>query len=177
VVLAQLGKRVLLVDADLRKPRVHRVFHLSNRLGLVSFLTGSAEAETTVAVSEIAGLAVCPSGPLPPNPSELLASERMARFVEAVRKRFDYVIVDSPPVLAVSDAILPGSLSDGVVLCFRANQIHREAVRGCRDQLRMAEVKVLGAVFNRQRPTGGRGYRSYHYYESYSEASEADSAA
>lgn len=177
VVLAQLGKRVLLVDADLRKPRVHRVFNLSNRLGLVSYLTGSAEAETPVAVSDIAGLSVCPSGPQAPNPSELLASERMARFIEAQRKRFDYVVVDSPPVLAVSDAILPGSLSDGVVLCFRANQVHREAVRGCRDQLRLAEVKVLGAVFNRQRPTGGRGYRAYHYYDTYAEASEADSAA
>lgn len=177
VVLAQLGKRVLLVDADLRKPRVHQIFNLSNRLGLVSYLTGSAEAETTVAASDIAGLSVCPSGPQPPNPSELLASDRMTRFVDVVRKRFDYVILDSPPVLAVSDAILPGSLSDGVVLCFRANQIHREAVRNCRDQLRLSEVKILGAVFNRQRPGGSRHDRAYHYYESYDQPSEADSAA
>ncbi len=177
VVLAQLGKRVLLVDADLRKPRVHRVFKLSNRSGLVSYLTGSAEPDEIIAAGEVARLAVCPSGPLPPNPSELLAAERMARFIEIIRKRFEYAIIDSPPVLAVSDAILSGSLSDGVVLCFHANQVHREAVRGCCDQLRRADVKLLGAVFNRQRPVAGRGYHSAHYYESYAAASEADSAA
>ncbi len=180
VVMAQLGRRVLLVDADLRKPRVHRLFNLGNRLGLVSTLTGSAEADTAVAATDITGLSVCPSGPLPPNPSELLASERMARFVEWSRKRFDFVILDTPPVLAVSDAILPGSFADGVVLCFRANQVHREAVRGCRDQLLLAEVKILGAVFNCQRPSGGGRYgrASYRYYESNAHpAPQADSAA
>lgn len=178
VVMAQLGRRVLLVDADLRKPRVHRVFKLSNRCGLVSYLTGSAEPETAIQNSEIAGLQVCSSGPTPPNPSELLASERMGRFLEAMRGKFDFVIVDSPPVLAVSDAILPGSRSDGVVLCFRANTVHREAVTECRDRLTLADVKILGAVFNRQRETGAGYYRSaYHYYQSYAEPSEADSAA
>lgn len=178
VVMAQLGRRVLLVDADLRKPRVHRIFKLSNRCGLVSCLTGSAEPETAIQSTEIAGLQVCSSGPTPPNPSELLASERMGRFLEAMRGKFDFVIVDSPPVLAVSDAILPGSRSDGVVLCFRAGIVHREAVTECRDRLLLADVKILGAVFNRQRETGGGYYRSaYHYYQSYAEPSEADSAA
>lgn len=178
VVMAQLGRRVLLVDADLRKPRVHRVFKLSNRCGLVSYLTGSARSETAIQSTEIAGLQVCSSGPTPPNPSELLASERMARFLETMRESYDFVIVDSPPILAVSDAILPASRSDGVVLCFRANTIHREAVTECRQRLALADVKILGAVFNRQRPTGGGYYKSsYHYYQTYGEPSEADSAA
>lgn len=178
VVMAQLGRRVLLVDADLRKPRVHRVFKLSNRCGLVSYLTGSAESETTIQATEISGLQVCSSGPTPPNPSELLASERMGRFLEAMREKHDFVIIDSPPVLAVSDAILPGSRSDGVVLCFRANTVHREAVTDCRERLQLADVKILGAVFNRQRPVGGGYYKSsYHYYQTYAEPSEADSAA
>ncbi|MEZ5333343.1 MAG: polysaccharide biosynthesis tyrosine autokinase [Thermoanaerobaculia bacterium] len=178
VVMAQLGRKVLLVDADLRKPRIHRVFKVSNRCGLVSCLTGSAEPETAIRSTDVAGLKVCTSGPTPPNPSELLASERMARFLEAARQTFDFVVVDTPPVLAVSDAILPGSRSDGVVLCFRANTVHREAVTECRDRLRFADVKILGAVFNRQRPVGGKYYKSsYHYYQSYAEPSEADSAA
>jgi capsular exopolysaccharide synthesis family protein len=177
-VMAQLGRRVLLVDADLRKPRVHRVFKLPNRCGLVSYLTGSAEPETVLQGTEVAGLQVCSSGPTPPNPSELLASERMARFLEAMRKKFDFIVVDSPPVLAVSDAILPGSRSDGVVLCFRANTVHREAVTACRERLLLADVKILGAVFNRQRASGGGYYKSsYHYYQSYGEPTEADSAA
>jgi Mrp family chromosome partitioning ATPase len=102
----------------------------------------------------------------------------MARFLETMRETYDFVIVDSPPILAVSDAILPASRSDGVVLCFRANTIHREAVTECRQRLALADIKILGAVFNRQRPTGGGYYKSsYHYDQTYGEPSEADSAA
>jgi capsular exopolysaccharide synthesis family protein len=169
VVMAQLGKNTLLIDADLRKPRQHKIFRVSNRLGLVSHLTGTAEPDNILGRTSIPSLFLCPSGPIPPNPSELLSSERMRQFLEVVRARFDFVIIDTPPALAVTDAILLGAMADGVVLCCRAGYLQREGARAVRDKLRIAEVRVLGAVLNRYRSMSG-GYgssRKYLYYESY----------
>ncbi len=169
VVMAQLGKNVLLIDADLRKPRQHKLFKVSNRIGLVSHLTGGAEPDAILGRTNIPNLFLCPSGPIPPNPSELLSSERMRQFLELVRSRFDFVIVDTPPALAVTDAILLGAMADGVVLCSRAGFLQRDGAKAVRDRLRVAEVRVLGAVLNRYRSASG-GYgssRKYLYYESY----------
>ncbi len=182
VVMAQLGRSVLLVDADLRKPRLHQILELSNRTGLVNFLTGSADADAVFLASGVANLHLCPAGPHPPNPSELLSSERMTELMRLARSRFDFVIVDSPPVLAVTDAIIAGSISDGVVLCFRAHKVLREDVVSCRDRLLLAEVKILGAVLNRYHPRTGGSYdrRYYYYYQAYSDSVDeaaSDSAA
>ncbi len=181
VVLAQLGKRVLLLDADLRKPRLHRIFEVTNRLGLVNCLTGGVEPEAVFQATTIHNLFLCTSGPHPPNPSELLASERMAELLRAARQQFDIVVVDTPPVLMVSDPILVSTISDGVVLCCRAGKVLREDARSCHDRLRMAGVRVLGVVLNRFRPVRGGYYdRRYVYYEAYAEPEEAataDSAA
>jgi capsular exopolysaccharide synthesis family protein len=168
LVMAQLGRRVLLIDADLRKPRVHKVFKASNRDGLVSYLTLQLDFDSTTQETQHENLWICPSGPHPPNPSELLASERMREFLHAASVKFDFVIVDSPPVLPVTDGVLIGSIVDGVVLCLRANKVHREDAKSCRERLRMADVKVLGTILNRYSPgrTGSYG-RRYHYYESY----------
>ena len=168
VVLAQLGKSVLVIDADLRKPRLHNVFRTSNRIGLVSYLTGTAELEEVLERTEVANLTVCTSGPVPPNPSELLSSARMEDLVQATRARFDFVVFDTPPVLPVTDAILVGALSRGVVLCLRAGKVLREDARSCLERLERAEVKVLGAVLNgfRRREVGmGKSYPQY--YEAY----------
>lgn len=176
-VLAQLNRRVLLVDGDLRKPRLHKVLKVSNRQGLVNYLTGSAELDGLFQSLSEPPLTFCAAGPHPPNPSELLASDRMADFLEKARQRFDIVIVDSPPVLAVTDAIVSGSLTDGVVLCFRANKVLREDVLACRDRLRLADVRILGAVLNRYQARAGSGKR-YRYYEAYAEdTAQVDSAA
>ena len=180
VVLAQLGRRVLIIDTDLRKPRQHEVFQVSNREGLVSFLTGSAAAERIVVRTNIANLHLATSGPIPPNPSELLASERMHSFLVMVRERFDFVILDTPPALAVTDATLIGSAADGVVLCFRAGKVQRDDARACRDRLLRAEVRILGAVLNRFREVRGRYGKHYRHYAAYGEGSgeaPADSAA
>jgi Mrp family chromosome partitioning ATPase len=100
----------------------------------------------------------------------------MRGFLEFARANFDFVIIDSPPVLAVTDAILPGSLGDGVVLCLRAHKVLREDIRSCRDSLERAEVRILGAVLNRYQPARSGSYgRKYHYYEAYSE--QVDEAA
>lgn len=178
IVLAQLGKRVLLVDADLRKPRLHEVFQVSNRAGLVNILAGGDDPNAVTVQTQVPNLHLMPSGPNPPNPSELLASARMQDLIERARARFDFVILDTPPVLAVTDATVLGSMTDGVVLCLRAGKVLREDAKVCRDRLLLAEVKILGTVLNRHTDRSASG-RSYHYYyAAYGEpASKSDSAA
>lgn len=166
VVLAQLGRRVLLLDADLRKPRLHKVFGVSNRTGLVTYLTTGSD-QGIVHRSEVGGLFVVPAGPIPPNPSELLSSDRMRELIARLRQSFDFVVFDTPPTLAVTDSTLVGSLTDGVVLCVRSAQVDRREAQRALDRLRLAEVRVLGTVLNAHRAGGG----SYRYaYESYAYA-------
>ncbi len=177
VVLAQLGRQVLLVDCDLRKPRLHQVFHVSNRFGLVNQLTAAADPDAVYLPTEVPNLWLTPSGPIPPNPSELLASDRMREWLKTARARFDFVVIDTPPALAVTDATIVGMLVDGVVLTLRSGKVTREEARLCRDRLRQAGIKILGAVLNRYRShQAGLGKR-YRYYESYgAEESEPKAA-
>lgn len=176
VVMAQLGRRVLIIDADLRKPRLHEVFQVSNRAGLVSCLTGNADFETIISRTSVPQLFVIPAGPNPPNPSELLASDRMQELVRAARSRFDFVVIDTPPILPVTDAALVGTLVDGVTLCLRAGKVTRDEARSCLDRLQLAGIKVLGVVLNRHSLSqGGYSGRRYQMYETYGSA--AGSAA
>jgi polysaccharide biosynthesis transport protein len=167
VVLAQLGRKVLLVDCDLRKPRLHQVFRVSNRFGLVNQLTSNADPESVFLPTEVPNLWMTPSGPIPPNPSELLSSDRMRDWLKTARATFDYVVVDTPPALAVTDATIVGMLADGVVLTLRSGKVTRDEARHCRDRLRKAGIKLLGAVLNRHRPLQGSLGKRYAYYESY----------
>ena len=176
VVLAQLGRQVLIVDCDLRKPRVHQVFHVSNRVGLVNQLTAAVDPESLFLPTEVPNLWVTPSGPIPPNPSELLASDRMREWLKAVRAHFDYVVIDTPPCLAVTDATIVGMLVDGVVLTLRSGKVTREEARLCRDRLRQADVKILGAVLNRHRSLQAGLGKRYRYYESYAAEESAPKA-
>ncbi|HXO43283.1 MAG TPA: polysaccharide biosynthesis tyrosine autokinase [Thermoanaerobaculia bacterium] len=167
IVLAQLGRPVLIVDADLRKPRLHQVFKISNQTGLVSHLTSTVDADEIVHATTIPNLWITPSGPIAPNPSELLSSDRMFDWLRAARTRFEYIIIDTPPALAVTDATIVGVIADGVVLTLRSGKVTREEARLCRDRLRQADVRILGAVLNRYRSTHsglGRRYRSYESY-------------
>jgi succinoglycan biosynthesis transport protein ExoP len=172
VVLAQLGRPVLIVDCDLRKPRLHQVFHVSNRIGLVNQLTGTADLDAVILPTEVPNLWVLPSGSTPPNPSELVASERMRELLRTLRGRFEYVIIDTPPALAVTDSTLVGVLVDGVVLTLRSNKVTREEARLVRDRLRQADIKILGAVLNRYRSLGTGSSRTDRYYETYGYGAE-----
>jgi capsular exopolysaccharide synthesis family protein len=174
VVMAQLGRRILLIDGDLRKPRIHEVFGISNRSGLVNILAGGEDPNRVTVRAAVTNLHIVPSGPIPPNPSELLASDRMRELLRRARSQFDLVIIDTPPVLAVTDATVIGSQSDGVVLCLRAGKVLRQDARTCRDRLLMNDVKILGTVLNRHRETTGSG-RKYYYYEAYAAEAEAES--
>ncbi len=181
VVLAQLDRRVLIIDADLRRPRQHKVFKLTNRLGLVNFLTSRVDLENIVRTTEVPNLFVCTAGPIPPNPSELLAADRLRELLEVVRSRFDYVLLDSPPVLPVADAVILGSVVDGLVICARAGDLLREDAKHCGERLRYAGLRIFGTVLNRYRSTAASPYsRRYRYYgpsEETDSEPRADSAA
>jgi polysaccharide biosynthesis transport protein len=173
VVMAQLGRRVLLIDGDLRKPRLHEVFGVSNRFGLVNLLTGSQTGDA-YQHTDVPNLYLLTAGPLPPNPAELLASDRMREFIAHAGSTFDFVLIDTPPALAVTDATLVGSLAQGVILCLRAGKVPREEARSCRDRLLRADVRVLGMVLNRYRARH-RGYgKRYYGYDDYSPAPPAE---
>ncbi len=150
VVFAQADRKVLLVDADLRKPGVHAIFDLPNAHGLTTLLRSDDVSVDAVAhVTELANLSVLTSGPLPPNPAELLGSQRMRLVVDRLTKNADMVIFDSPPVRAVADANILGSFLDGTVFVIDAGRSRRGAVRRAREALSAADARVLGAVLNR----------------------------
>lgn len=167
VVMSQLDRRVLLIDGDLRKPRLHEIFKVSNRVGLVNILTGSGKTEDVFLKTPVPNLWLIPSGPTPPNPAELLASDRMREFIKYLREHFDFVVIDSPPTLPVTDGSLIGALSDGVVLCLSAGKVTREDARACRDRLLRTDVHLLGTVLNRFRANESRYGRRYKAYAPY----------
>lgn len=148
VVLAQLEKRVLLIDADLHKPRVHEIFKISNRVGLVSILAENADPATATVATGVPGLFVIPAGPSSPNPSGLLSSDALRIFLERSATEFDYILIDTPPVGPVADAIILGYQTDGVVLCVHGGKTSRDRVKQVRDRLIRSNVRLLGVVLN-----------------------------
>src|SRR5581483_1312561 len=147
-VLAQMGKPVLLIDADLRRPRLQKVFKGKMNVGLVNYLATNIPLEEVIQESEVPHLSVILSGPTPPNPSELLASDRMKHLIHEVRQKFAFVIFDSPPVMAVTDSIVLAASADGVVLCVYGGSTPREIVQRAADRLRQSNIPVLGAILN-----------------------------
>ena len=168
VVLAQLGRQVLLVDCDLRKPRLHQVFRVSNRSGLVNQLTAAAEPGVGLPADRGAEPLAHPLGADPAQPVGAALLGPHARLAAArCAARFDFVVIDTPPALAVTDATIVGLLADGVVLTLRSGKVTREEARLCRDRLRQAGIKILGAVLNRYRSLQTGLGKRYRYYESY----------
>ena len=182
VTLAQLGRRVILLDADLHKPRVHTILGLSNRKGLVSVLAEGAKLEDVLQTTPVPNLSVVPAGPLTPNPSGLLSSDAMGQLFKELLSTFDYVVFDSPPVLPVADALLLGAITDGVVVTVLGGKTSREVVAKARTKLQRANVKILGVLINNLRVASGSfaGYGSYAKYEygyGYAAADEAEAPA
>ena len=170
VVMAQLGRRVLIIDGDLRRPRMHKVFKVSNRTGLVSYLTSNVDLDSLFIETEVPNLSICPSGPIPPNPSELLSSDRMKELLKDLRRRFDFILIDTPPILPVADAIILGSLTDGVVVCARTGVLLREDAKFCRERMAYSDMRIIGSVLNRYTSSKGGYQRKYRYYGVYEEA-------
>jgi len=165
IVFAQAGRRVLLVDADLRKPAVHEIFSLPNAQGLTSMLRSEAVALDTVAHgSEQANLRILTTGPLPPNPAELLSSHRMQAVLATLQRSADLVIFDSAPLQAVTDAAVLSTFTDGVILVVDARRSRSRSVRQAREALARAGAHVLGVVLNRVDAKNG-GYSEYYAQE------------
>jgi capsular exopolysaccharide synthesis family protein len=177
ITLAQSGKKVLLVDTDLRRPRVHRAFGLPARRGVTTVLVGEAAPQDVVMTTEVPGLDVVACGPVPPNPSELLHTEAFRHFIDAMRERYDHVIFDSPPLGAVTDAAILAGQLDGVIIVVKSQSTTREALRVTARQLTDVGARILGAVFNDVDLSHGRyGEGTYYYYrrEGYYTSDEDD---
>ena len=160
VVYAQQGKKVLLIDADLRKPTVHYTFRLDNLQGLSTILVGESILEDSINSTDVENLDVISCGPIPPNPSELLASRRMELVLEQAKRLYDIVIFDTPPVLAVTDAKILANIVDGSLLVIRSTQTEIDAAKRAKETLETAHGKLFGTVLNdRDKKTS-----NYYYY-------------
>jgi len=165
ITLAQSGKTVLIVDADLRKPRQHRVFNVKNTFGLTSYLTDSIELRKVVKTTAVPNLCLINAGPVPPNPAELLGSEKMAAFIELLRDKCDYILFDMPPMLEISDALILGARVDGMILVIHGDKTSREALRKAREKLDLLKVRTLGVIINNVNVDHqGYHYKDYYYH-------------
>ena len=160
VVYAQQGKKVLLIDADLRKPTVHYTFRLDNLNGLSNLLVGDGHLNQIVESSSIDNLDIISSGPIPPNPSELLGSKMMQTLINEAKQQYDIIIFDTPPVLAVTDAQILANIVDGTVLVVRSDKTEYEAAIKAKETLEKSSAKLLGTVLNDVEKKNG----NYYYY-------------
>lgn len=163
ITYAQAEKKVVLVDADLRKPTLHHTFGVSNRLGLTSVLAGQSQLADVVKSSDVPRLDLLTSGPIPPNPSEILASKRMNALLEQLSQEYDTVLIDSPPALAVTDAQIISTRCDGVLLVVDSGKVKREAAMKAKANLEHVQARILGVVLNNIDRRHGEAYYYYYY--------------
>jgi succinoglycan biosynthesis transport protein ExoP len=169
VVLAQKGIRVLLIDADLRRPSIHKTLGMGPRSGLSNVLTGSATLQQTITRSPVLpNLSVLPAGTPPPNPAELLASTNMRDVLEELRGQYDHIVVDTPPTLSVTDAVVLSPRADAIVLVIRSGQTTKQALRRSRDVLLQVNAKVSGVLLNAVDLSSPDYYYYYEYKSKYS---------
>jgi exopolysaccharide transport family protein len=168
VVLAQKGIRVLLIDADLRRPSIHKTLGMGPRSGLSNVLTGSATLEQAITRSTVLpNLSILPAGTPPPNPAELLASTNMRDVLEQLRGQYDHIVVDTPPTLSVTDAVVLSPRADAIVLVIRSGQTTKQALRRSRDILMQVNAKVSGVLLNAVDLSSPDYYYYYEYQGKY----------
>lgn len=160
---AQGDKKVLLIDADMRKPTAHKTFTLSNRFGLSSLLSQQAVIEDVLQDSPVENLTIMTSGPIPPNPAEMMASNRMITVLQELRQRFDIIIIDTPPLLAVTDAQIVASKSDGVIMVVSYGKVKRDIAMKAKANLDRVGARMLGVVLNNVKRKASEGYYYYYY--------------
>jgi capsular exopolysaccharide synthesis family protein len=161
VSMAQSGQRVVLIDADLRRPRLAEIFGLSDKVGLTSVLAGETDLAAALQPSAVPGLSILGSGPMSPNPAEVVASPHMRTLLDTLRQQCDYVLIDTPPLLAVPDARMMAHSVDGILLTLRNSKHGRPLAQSARDILSAAGAKILGVVVNGVAPP--RGYANDPY--------------
>lgn len=188
-ILAMSDKKVLLIDLDLRKPRIHKIFGVSNENGISNYLIGEAKVDDIIKTTEYDNLWYAPAGPVPPNPAELIDSEAMAGFIEKAKKKFDFIIIDTPPVAIVTDALLISSFTDFYLFVVRQRYTSKNTLELIEELHKNKNIKSLGIVVNDISMSGyygyglrygysmGYGYNyGYNYYNQYGKYGYADSA-
>ncbi|MFC2165966.1 polysaccharide biosynthesis tyrosine autokinase, partial [Acidobacteriota bacterium] len=166
ITLAQADKNVVIVDADLRKPKQHRLFKIKNLYGLTNYLASDVEIKNLIKTTPVPNLYLINAGPVPPNPSELLGSDKMTHFIENLKHSFDYILFDSPPILALSDALVLGPKTDGVILIVWGGKTSREALKQAKEKLDQLNIKTLGVVLNNV-SLKDQDYYYKQYYQHY----------
>lgn len=168
ITMAQSGSRVLLVDTDMRRPRLHKSFGLGKSEGISSVILGEVELQQAVIKTEVDNLEILPCGPIPPNPTELFHTDRFANLVETLTASYDRLIFDSPPVMMVADPLILSHSMDGVIMVVKGASTSRDVVRRALRQLEDVKARVLGVVINDldldNKQYGYYYYRRYGYY-------------
>ena len=175
IIMTQLGKKVLLVDADLRKPALAKVFGVENDKGVTDILIKKVDWSSVISSTKIENLNLLASGKIPPNPSELLGSQQMDALIKQLNESFDYIIFDAPPVISVTDAVILSSKLDGILLVVEANRTNKLALSHAKENFERVNAKILGVILNKV-PSGYApyGYPHYHsYYRYYTSKEEA----
>jgi len=167
ITMAQMGSKTILVDSDLRRPVLHSLFDLKRDVGLSNYLVGRAEIEEVIRPTSVDNLYLISCGILPPNPSELLGSKRMQELIQQLKNEYDYVLFDSPPLIAVTDAVVMAPWVDGVVLVLRSGKTDRDAAVRAFELLRNVKANVLGTLLNDVLPSYMYGSYYYYYYYYY----------
>lgn len=161
VVTAQAGNKVILVDCDLRRPCLHKIFQISNDMGFTNCVMSEIEPERVARSSSIPNFQILTSGPIPPNPAEVLNSARTRNMWAYLKERYDYVFIDSPPLLSVTDASIIAAQVDASVLVVFAGKTRKEFAVQAKDRLQQANARIIGVVLNQTKPNG---QDNYYYY-------------
>lgn len=164
VAYAQAGKKVLLIDGDLRKPTVHHTFETKNVFGLSNLITNQININQAVQNTQIENLSILTSGPIPPNPSELLASNHFKELLSNFEEYFDMIIIDTPPLLAVTDAVIMSNVVDGTILVTNIEINNKHHLVKAKEVLQKSEANILGIVLNNVEKSSKDDYYYYEYY-------------
>lgn len=162
VTFAQSDRKVLLIDADLRKPTAHHTFSISNRMGLSSVISQQCTLEEAIQGTDIPNLDVMTSGAIPPNPAEMMGSRRMTALIEQLRVMYDIILIDTPPLLAVTDAQIVATKSDGVILVVDQGRVKRDIAAKAVKNLENVNARILGVVLNNVKRKANE--EAYYYY-------------
>ena len=175
-IMAQSGQRVLVIDTDLRRPRLHKSLGVSKERGLTTLLLGEGNYDDVIKSTDVPNLFVLPCGPLPPNPAELLLTNKFKHVLEELATRFDRILLDSPPVLAVTDAVLLSRVTDGIILVAQSGKTHTDDVQMAVRQLRDVDAPILGVILN-VIDISDRRYGGYYYaYGGYGDDAKAEAS-
>jgi polysaccharide biosynthesis transport protein len=164
---AQAGQRVLLIDADMRRPRVHEILSMKQEPGLSNLMVGNAKASECVRRTMVANLWALPAGRIPPNPAELIGSVRFREFLKSLGEHFEWIIIDSPPIMAVADGTILANIATGVVFVVGSDMTSRHGAKAALDQLEHARARFVGAILNKVDLEGNPYYYSHYYRKEY----------